>query len=69
MRPDFQRFAEFEREMIRNTPADHRQNRRLMEAGRELAISLGVWPPEDPLKGIEADIRVARALNVRSTST
>lgn len=69
MRPDYKRFAEFERELIRRTPVDHQQSLRLMDAGRELAIALGVWPPTDPWEGIEVKIRMARAFNVRSTST
>ncbi len=27
------------------------------------AVSLGVLPPEDPLEGIEVDIRVAKIIN------
>ena len=69
MGPDYKRFAEFERELIRGTPVDHARNRHLMEAGREVAIALGAWPPVDPLEGIDVKIRVARALNVRSTFT
>ncbi len=29
----------------------------------ELGMSLGVLPPNDPLEGIEVDIRVAEILN------
>jgi hypothetical protein len=28
------------------------------------AIALGVWPPSDPLEGIDVDVRVARAIHV-----
>jgi hypothetical protein len=27
------------------------------------ALNLGVFPPEDPLEGIEVDIRIAKTLN------
>jgi hypothetical protein len=34
----------------------------------EYARSLGVFPPADPLEGLETKIAMARALNVRSTT-
>ncbi len=64
-----EKLRSFEREWIRKTPVNHEENRRLMEAGRELAVTVGVWPPENPLEGIDIVIRVARAFNVRQTST
>lgn len=36
----------------------------VVEALLREACDLGVWPPCDPLGGIEADIRMARALHV-----
>ena len=33
-----------------------------MDALVEEARALGVWPPGDPLEGVEVDVRVARAL-------
>jgi hypothetical protein len=58
----------FEDDLARRTPPDHLGNLCLVEAMLDLARQLGVWPPADPLDGIEVDIRVARVLNVRSTS-
>jgi hypothetical protein len=55
----------FEREQVRATPPDYLRNLRIFEAMYQEAVSLGVLPPADPLEGIEVDIRLARALNVR----
>ena len=62
-RPDL--VEAFENEQIRNTPPDFEQNLRIVEGLYELARMLGKFPPDDPLEGIEVDIRLARALNVR----
>jgi hypothetical protein len=39
----------------------------LCDAMYEYARSLGVFPPADPLAGLETKIALARALNVQST--
>lgn len=39
----------------------------LADAMYEYAKSLGLFPPADPLEGIETKIAMARALNVQST--
>ena len=39
----------------------------LCDAMYEHAKSLGVFPPADPLAGLETKIALARALNVQST--
>ncbi len=39
------------------------QSLKLYEALWREAESLGIFPPEDPLEGIEKDIRLARILN------
>jgi hypothetical protein len=49
-------------------PADFQRNLRLVQAMYDLARTLGVFPPEDPLAGLETDIRVARILNVRGSA-
>lgn len=64
-RPDFARLAAWERERTRGVPPDHARNLRIAEALLAEARSLGVWPPEDPLGGIDVDIRIARAVNSR----
>jgi len=61
-------LAGFERELIRNRPADFALNSRVFEALYREALTLGVLPPRDRLEGIEVDRRIARALHVRGTS-
>jgi hypothetical protein len=57
----------FERDLSRRTPVDYLANLRIVEALYEEARSLNLWPSADPLAGIEVDLRLARALNVRPT--
>lgn len=64
-RPDYDRLAALDRQLVRGHPVDHAQNLRLVEALRQQAVALGVWPPGDPLAGVEVDVRVARILNRR----
>jgi len=35
----------------------------IMEKMVELAREVGVWPPKDPLEGIEVDIWIAKVIN------
>ena len=64
-RPAFARVAALDRDRARGVPPDHTQNLRVANALLAEARALGAWPPEDPLGGLDADIRVARAFNVR----
>lgn len=57
----------FEREQIRRTPADFKHNLRIVEALYDEACLLGVWPPSDPLDGIENCVQLSRALNALTT--
>lgn len=57
----------FEHDEIRTVLADHARNLAIVEALYEEARLLGVWPPADMLDGIEVDLRLAKALNVRPT--
>ena len=57
-------LTEFERlQQQQNRPGYH-ENVRIVEALYEEARALGVFPPTDPLDGIEIDIRLAQALHV-----
>lgn len=60
--------AQFEAEYERREPLDHRRNLAIFEALFQEARALGVLPGSDPLEGIDVDIRLARALNVRIPS-
>jgi hypothetical protein len=48
-------------------PPDFERNLRIVEAMYALARTLGVWPPSDPLAGLDTKIRMARILNARRT--
>jgi len=56
---------EFEKEQIRTRKPDFFQNLRVFESLYKEAMHLGIFPLKDPLDGIDADINLARALNVR----
>jgi hypothetical protein len=46
---------------------DPLQALKLVDAMYEYAKSLGVFPPDDPLAGLDTKIALARVLNVHST--
>ena len=55
----------FERDLIRQEPADYRHALRIFEALYCEARALGVIPLRDALDGIDVDIRLAGVLNAR----
>ncbi len=61
-------LEDFENEQIRKAPPDYFKNLKIFEALYQEAVNLGVFPLKDPLEGIDVDIRLARALNVRKTA-
>lgn len=63
MRPDFARLAALNDALARRDAPDHARNLRIAEALRAEAVALGVWPPDDPLAGLDVDLRLARVLN------
>ncbi len=60
---DRKKWEEFERELIRREPPDLEKNLHLADAMYEEARRLGVFPPADPLEGIDVIIHVARMVN------
>jgi hypothetical protein len=56
-------WEKWEAQTLLSQPADFHQNLRLMEAMYEHARGLGVFPPANPLEGLETDISLAKALN------
>jgi hypothetical protein len=56
-------LKKFETELLKSRSIDHAKNIKLVEALYEEAHLLGVWPPDDPLEGIQLKIRIARVLN------
>ncbi|MGD0129691.1 MAG: hypothetical protein ABSF46_30585 [Terriglobia bacterium] len=61
-------WEKWERETLLRQPADFRANLRLVEAMYEEARALGVMAQPPSLEGLESRLRLARALNVRTTS-
>jgi len=59
---DVKAWEEFERELAKREPVDYQRNLRLFEALLEEARSLGRWPPDDPLEGIELHTRFVEAV-------
>jgi hypothetical protein len=58
-----EKVSAFEREFLKSFPPDYRQALEIFTALYKEARALGVLPPEDPLEGIEVDIRIAKILN------
>ncbi|MBC7344088.1 MAG: hypothetical protein H5U03_01425 [Clostridia bacterium] len=58
----------FEKEQMRQEPPDYFRNLQIVEALLQEATLLGVFPLEDPLEGIDVDIRLARVINVHTPS-
>ncbi len=59
-------MRDFEKEQIRASKADYRENLLIFEHLFEEAKALGAFPLADPLEGM--DIRLARALSVGGAS-
>ena len=53
----------FEREMIRRSKLTPEEVWELYDHMLAWAEEIGVFPPKDPLEGIEVDIKIARVLN------
>lgn len=51
-----------EKAIIRKDKPNFQKNMRLVEALYKEAVSLGVFPPQDRLSGIDVDVRIARAI-------
>lgn len=58
----------FEKEQIQQNKASYLDNLRLFEALYREAQALSVFPLDDPLEGIDVDIRLAQALHVRTAT-
>jgi hypothetical protein len=53
----------FENELIRQEPVNALKNFSIVDGLYQEAFVLGVFPPKNPLDGIEFKIRLAKALN------
>lgn len=59
-------LSAFEKSLASAERPDYERNLKIAEALYREACLLGVFPLRDPLEGIETDIRLARAINVRT---
>jgi len=60
---DKKAWQQFEAEWQCSQEPNLEANLRVFEVLLEHARALGVWPPQDPLEGIEHDIRLAKVVN------
>jgi hypothetical protein len=58
-----------EKAIMRQERPDFLRNIRLVEALYRESVSLGVFPPQDRLSGLEIDIKIARVINSVSKAT
>jgi hypothetical protein len=56
-------LSEFNDEQILGEKLDYAAALRIFEGMWKEGLALGVLPPDDPLEGIEVDIRIAGRLN------
>jgi hypothetical protein len=56
-------FQKFEKELLKNEGVDIKKNFQIMSALYKEAVALGVFPPKDPLEGIEVKIKIAAVVN------
>lgn len=59
-------LEEFEKQLAKREKVNIKRNFQIIDKMVEYARSLGLWPPEDPLEGIEKDIKVAKVLRMYS---
>jgi hypothetical protein len=57
------RLRDFERELLRASPIDIQRNFRIMASLYDEAVNLQIFPLDNPLEGIERDIRYAKVIN------
>jgi len=60
---DADAWRRWEAQWQRSARASPEENLRVFWTLLEMARAAGVWPPEDPLEGIEKDIELARKVN------
>ena len=61
---DAERLRRFEDEQARASAPSYEEGLRIFEALWLEGVELGVLPPEDPLDGIEVDVKLAEMLRV-----
>lgn len=56
-------LEKFENELIKKSPVNYRQNKKIFEEMYKHAVRLKALPLKDNLEGIEIKIKIAKALN------
>ena len=56
-------LRDFETELLRIRPTEIQRNFRLMASLYDEAVNLEIFPLDNPLEGIERDIRYAKVIN------
>lgn len=56
-------WDQFERELLKKEEFSLEQKYRILNSMLREALNLGILPLEDPLEGIEVDIKIARIVN------
>jgi hypothetical protein len=56
-------FQKFEKELLKNERVDIKRNFQIMNALYKEAVAVGVFPPKDPLEGLEVKIKIAKVVN------
>ena len=59
---DLKEWYAFERSLLRSEGVDWQQNFRIVEALYVQASALGAFPLQDPLDGLDVDIKIARVM-------
>jgi len=66
---DTRKLDAFAKEFLKSAKTDLKKNFKIIEALYDEAVALGALPLENPLEGIEVDIRIARVINSVSKSS
>ena len=59
-------LGKFETKLISSQKLSYEENLKIFESMWNLACELKIFPPENPMEGIEKDIELARILNLCS---
>ena len=57
------KLERFEMDFQKRDNVDYARNLAIMDAMWHEAVTLGVFPPADPMEGIEVDLKIAKVVN------
>jgi hypothetical protein len=57
------KLERFESDFLKRDEADYHRNLAIFEGMWREAVTLGVFPPKDPMEGIEVDLKIAKVVN------